>query len=269
MTASSSDDHPGTPPLRLDRRLMLQSSLAAIVASGFSPAGLSLSPAATPEKPADARLGPLKNLDGFFPFAIPDRSTRGIVGPKNSAGKFSSPPPLAHAPPSTNLRYHSRPSREERLHRRSCLLRKFARLVCHRKPLPAQRSQRESPLILCPHGHWMNGRFFDHGELVVRKEIEAGAERYPKGGRFPLQARCFHLAKMGCVVFHYDMLGYADSVPIPASIAHGFKKQRPQLTQPDRWDSSALRRNFDFFRLWAYRLSTPSAHSISPSRSRH
>ncbi|HEX6986119.1 MAG TPA: acetylxylan esterase, partial [Planctomycetaceae bacterium] len=55
------------------------------------------------------------------------------------------------------------------------------------------------------------------------------------GGRYPLQARCVQLARMGCVVFHYDMLGYADSVPITFEVAHRFAKQRPELSGPDRW----------------------------------
>ena len=38
-----------------------------------------------------------------------------------------------------------------------------------------------------------------------------GAERFEDGGRFPLQARCVQLARMGCIVFQYDMEGYADS----------------------------------------------------------
>ena len=38
-----------------------------------------------------------------------------------------------------------------------------------------------------------------------------GAERFEDGGRSPLQALAVQLARMGCVVFHYDMIGYADS----------------------------------------------------------
>ncbi len=83
--------------------------------------------------------------------------------------------------------------------------------------------------VLCPHGHWNNGRFYDAGENGVKQQIEQGGEKFEVGGRYPLQARCVQLARMGCVVFHYDMLGYADSVQIPHSVAHGFRERRPDM----------------------------------------
>lgn len=72
------------------------------------------------------------------------------------------------------------------------------------------------PGILCPHGHWPGGRFMDNGAgtETTLNLIAIGAERFESGARAPLQARCVQLARMGCAVFLYDALGYADSIQI-------------------------------------------------------
>ncbi len=72
------------------------------------------------------------------------------------------------------------------------------------------------PGVLCPHGHWPNGRFMDTGKdtPATNQQLAIGAERWENGARSPLQARCVQLARMGCAVFFYDMLGYADSIQI-------------------------------------------------------
>jgi hypothetical protein len=71
------------------------------------------------------------------------------------------------------------------------------------------------PVVLMPYGHWPNGRFQWRDDAGVKKDLDTKAENDPVAARTPLQANCVQLARMGCVVFHYDMVGYADSTAIP------------------------------------------------------
>jgi hypothetical protein len=81
------------------------------------------------------------------------------------------------------------------------------------KPLP----DKPFPAVLCPHGHWPKGRFMDAGadSAATRAQLERGEETFASAARSPLQARCVHLARMGCAAFLFDTLGNADSVQIP------------------------------------------------------
>lgn len=71
------------------------------------------------------------------------------------------------------------------------------------------------PAVLCPYGHWPEGRFIWRDDNGVQKDLKNGAERDPVAARAPLQANLAMLARMGCVVFQYDMVGYCDSKAIP------------------------------------------------------
>ena len=91
-------------------------------------------------------------------------------------------------------------------------------------PLPPGR---KVPAVLCPHGHWPNGRFQDVPAKEVAEALANGGERFEAAARNPIQARCVQLARMGCVVFQWDMLGYCDSTQISLERVHRFAAQDP------------------------------------------
>lgn len=98
----------------------------------------------------------------------------------------------------------------------------------------ADRTQRK-PGVLSPHGHWNNGRFYDNGEANTKAQIARGEEQFIEGGRSPLQARAVGLARLGCVVFHYDMIGYADSIQLSYELAHRHAKARLAMNTKANW----------------------------------
>ena len=71
------------------------------------------------------------------------------------------------------------------------------------------------PGVLCPHGHWNHARFYHTPEARALQAIANGSERFLNAAHNPIRARCIQLARMGCNVFHYDMLGNADSIQFP------------------------------------------------------
>lgn len=186
--------------------------------------------------PADARLGELKDLNGYFPFAPAkskaawekraDKVRRQLLvanglWPMPTRGDLN---PVVHGLVRRNgytvekVFFESHPGF-------------YVTGSLYRPDAPSAKM----PGILCPHGHWKDARFYDKGIDAVRKEIIIGAERFEEGGRNQYQARCVQLARMGCVVFQYDMLGDSDSLQISRARAHGFAKQIPEMNTEENW----------------------------------
>lgn len=91
------------------------------------------------------------------------------------------------------------------------------------------------PGILTPHGHAKDARLQLATPDRTRQTIATGAERFEEGGRSIYQSRCVQLARMGCVVWQWDMLGDSDSIQLTRELVHGFAKQRPEMNATENW----------------------------------
>jgi hypothetical protein len=195
------------------------------------------------ELPKDSRLGPLKDLNGYFPFAVPtsreqwqDRSDQVRRQIQVAAGLW----PLPEKTPLNPVVYGS-------IDREGYTVEKvyFESYPGHFVTGNLYRPKNvkgKVPGVLCPYGHFPGGRFnvmpldsTDEKASTVKKQINDGAERFEASGQHPVQAYPVQLARMGCIAFQYDMEGYADSVQIPFEVAHSNKNPRPDMNMPHDW----------------------------------
>ncbi|MEM6364859.1 MAG: acetylxylan esterase, partial [Planctomycetota bacterium] len=88
-----------------------------------------------------------------------------------------------------------------------------------------QQKGKKRPAILSPHGH--GGRLQCYDDETLADLIDSGDERFANSGRMPKIARCAQLARMGCVSFIFDMVGYGDSLQLSRWLAHTKRTVRP------------------------------------------
>ncbi|OHB80744.1 MAG: hypothetical protein A2V98_18970 [Planctomycetes bacterium RBG_16_64_12] len=183
------------------------------------------------ELPNDRRLGELKTLNGYFPFspcASPEAWAKRSERVRRQMLVATGMWPMPTKTPA-NAVIHGKVDRGEYTVEKVYLESFPGHFVTGNLYRPKGRTG-PGPGVLCPHGHWANGRFYDAGEKALADQIAAGAEKFDPSGRYPLQARCAKLARMGSTVFHYDMVGYADSV----QLAHR-PGLREQMNTPENW----------------------------------
>jgi dienelactone hydrolase len=186
--------------------------------------------------PRDHRLGPLKDLDGYFPFTPPPSAEAWSERAADVRRRILVATGLWPMPDRGPVRatVHGRVDRVDYTVEKVYLESYPGHFVTGSLYRPRNAAGRR-PGVLCPHGHFARGRFHDRGHDEVLRQIAQGAERFEVGGRHPIQARCVQLARMGCVVFQYDMIGYADSQQIGIDVAHGHRKRRPTMEDPEAW----------------------------------
>jgi dienelactone hydrolase len=186
--------------------------------------------------PNDARLDPLKDLDGYFPFTPPvskadwekraERVRRQILV---SQGLWPMPTrsplnPVIHGGIDggeytvEKVYFESAPGF-------------FVTGNLYRPKNVAGKV----PGVLFAHGHWADARLAEASNDELLREIANGEERFEEGGRSRFQSMCVQLARMGCVVWQWDMLGNSDAQQLSAELVHGFKRQRPEMNTTENW----------------------------------
>lgn len=214
------------------RTLLQLSSLAVlslVALCGASAAELRVLPAG--HLPKDVRLEPLKDQNGYFPFTPPKTREAWQQRVEQVRRQILVAAGLWPMPPKTpdHAVIHGRVDRDGYTVEKVYFQSYPGHFVTGSLYRPKERTGR-LPAVLAPHGHWANGRFFDAGAKEIRWQLIRGEERFEVGGRYILQALCVQLARMGCVVFQYDMVGVADSRQLPHS-----PQWQPKRDTAGRW----------------------------------
>lgn len=186
--------------------------------------------------PADRRLEPLKDLNGYFPFTPPptkddwnrraDYVRRQILV---SQGLWPMPTktPL-------NAVIHGKIDRGDYTVEKVYFQSMPGLYVTGNLYRPTKTTGKV-PAVMFAHGHWKDARLSEETEANLRKEIATGQERFEVGGRSRFQSMCVQLARMGCVVWQWDMMSDSDAVQLSPALVHRFAKQRPEFNTEKDW----------------------------------
>jgi len=186
-------------------------------------------------KPTDARLGSPKTLNDYFPFIVPKTKEAWETRRKQLREQLLVATGLWPMPEKTPLNavVHGKSERDGYTIEKVYFASMPGHYVCGNLYRPKANPDREGggerkhPGVLFAHGHWAGGRFHDDGEKAAAASVKSGGEPDLERGRYFMQALPATLAKLGFVVFHYDMIGYSDSTAIPHR--EGFKDAEAEL----------------------------------------
>lgn len=215
-------------------RLFLAQSLLAF----YALCAVAAAPRALPEGklPDDRRLEPLKDLDGYFPFSPPASRDAWAKRAERVRRQILVSQGLWPMPTKTPLNpvIHGRVDRGDYTVEKVYFESAPGFFVTGNLYRP-KNTAGKVPAVLFAHGHWANARLTESTDAELRRELADGEERFEQGGRSRFQSMCVQLARMGCVVWQWDMLGNSDSQQLSAELVHGFAKQRPEMNTVENW----------------------------------
>ena len=216
-------------------RSLAVASAVVVALSHFAAAAPRALPAG--QLPNDARLAPPKDLNGYFPFtppkskeAWPERAAFVQRQMKAALGLWPMPTktPL-------NAVIHGKVERDGYTVEKVYFESAPGFFVTGNLYRPKGKTGK-APAVLFAHGHWKDARLSEGSEDAVRREISIGAERFEEGGRSIFQSMCVQLARMGCVVWQWDMMSDSDAIQLSALTVHRFAKQRPDMAKTENWE---------------------------------
>ena len=186
--------------------------------------------------PKDSRLQPPKDLNGYFPFQPPQSKEEWAKRAELIRRRVLVSQGLWPLPTRSplNVVIHGKIEKEDYTVEKAYFESVPGLYVTGNLYRP-KNVQGAVPAVLFAHGHWQDARLSEETEDNLRKEIATGAERFEKGGRSRFQSMCVQLARMGCVVWQWDMLSDSDSKQISREIVHTFAKQRPEMNTVQNW----------------------------------
>ncbi len=172
---------------------------------------------------ADSRLGALKTLNDQFPFVVPKSKDAWEARRKQVREQLLVATGLWPMPEKRplNATVHGTIDRDgytiEKVYFASLPGHYVSGNLYRPKATADQKggADKKRPGVLFAHGHWANGRLHDAGAKAAEASVAAGGEPDMDRGRYFMQAVPATLAKLGFVVFQYDMVGVADSTAIP------------------------------------------------------
>ncbi len=166
----------------------------------------------------DARLGAPKTLNSYFPFAVPANKESWDTRKAALREQLSVGLGLWPMPEKTPLNpvIHGKIDRDGYTVEKVYFASMPGHYVSGNLYKPTDKKLGKRPAVLSPHGHWppegpKGGRFYEAKDSQIKADLASKGEKTEGGSKYPLQARCAMLARLGFIVFHYDMIGYADS----------------------------------------------------------